>query len=500
MLNFAGKDDFVWWTGVVEDVENDPLQIGRVRVRIYGHYDDDIAVEELPWASPVMPISSASIGGIGQSPTGVMVGSWVMGFFRDSHGGQDPIIWGTLPGRKLGANEGQSRNNRGREVPSTLQDYSSKKAAGVPTTNTGVVENAEPTPLSDVAASDAASADLVSFLKKKEGYSSTSYWDHKQHSIGYGTKANFAGEVIDEAEAERRLEQNIGKYRGYVLDREKKYGYSWNERQRDALTSFAYNLGPGALDTLTANGTRDNETIASKMLLYNKASGKTIDALATRRQEERAMFLSGGTDLPSPALSPDTTEEQREQRADSRVSQQTIQQSGSTNTVGNVSTTDNSQATQSTKSDLPERSGLVEEPETEEHEKKEDLTTNSKFTEPASPYAAQYPYNNATKSRSGHLIEIDDTPGNERIHTFHRSGSFEEYHPDGKRVNKTVGEGYELVLGNKNLHVKGNLTIVVDGNYNIVVAGKSTSGVGGTTDVTSGGNHTIKAPKIDLNP
>ena len=60
-------------------------------------------------------------------------------------------------------------------------------------------------------------------MKKKEGYSSDSYWDHKQHSIGYGTKANFPGEVIDEAEAEASLSQNIAKYRGYVLEREKKY-------------------------------------------------------------------------------------------------------------------------------------------------------------------------------------------------------------------------------------------------------------------------------------
>ena len=56
MLNFVGKDNFVWWTGIVEDVENDPLKIGRVRVRIIGYYDEEVSTEELPWAMPIMPI------------------------------------------------------------------------------------------------------------------------------------------------------------------------------------------------------------------------------------------------------------------------------------------------------------------------------------------------------------------------------------------------------------------------------------------------------------
>lgn len=96
MYNSSGM---VWWQGVVQDV-NDPEQIGRVRVRIFGYHISDIQklpIENLPWVSPIMPISSASIGGLGQSPTGVVVGSWVVGFFRDGENAQDPIIFGTIP-------------------------------------------------------------------------------------------------------------------------------------------------------------------------------------------------------------------------------------------------------------------------------------------------------------------------------------------------------------------------------------------------------------------
>jgi len=53
----------------------------------------------LPWAPPIMPITSAAIGGVGQSPTGALPGAWVMGFFRDGMNAQDPIVWGTIYGK-----------------------------------------------------------------------------------------------------------------------------------------------------------------------------------------------------------------------------------------------------------------------------------------------------------------------------------------------------------------------------------------------------------------
>ena len=34
-------DKFNWWFGVVED-RNDPLKLGRVRVRCYGWHTDDL--------------------------------------------------------------------------------------------------------------------------------------------------------------------------------------------------------------------------------------------------------------------------------------------------------------------------------------------------------------------------------------------------------------------------------------------------------------------------
>ena len=101
LQNFLGQDGFIWFVGVVED-RSDPTYTGRVRVRCLGYHTEDKTVlptSDLPWASPVLPITSSGISGIGHSPTGLVEGSWVFGFFRDSNYSQEPIVLGSLPGR-----------------------------------------------------------------------------------------------------------------------------------------------------------------------------------------------------------------------------------------------------------------------------------------------------------------------------------------------------------------------------------------------------------------
>lgn len=98
--NFIGQDGFIWFVGVVED-RQDPTHTGRVRVRCLGYHTDDKTVlptSDLPWASPVLPITSSGVSGIGHTPTGLLEGSWVFGFFRDSQYAQEPVILGSLPG------------------------------------------------------------------------------------------------------------------------------------------------------------------------------------------------------------------------------------------------------------------------------------------------------------------------------------------------------------------------------------------------------------------
>ncbi len=79
MRHFLGQDGFIWFIGVVED-RLDPQYMGRVRIRCLGIHTEnkeDLPTADLPWAMPLLPITSSGISGIGQTPTGLVEGSWV---------------------------------------------------------------------------------------------------------------------------------------------------------------------------------------------------------------------------------------------------------------------------------------------------------------------------------------------------------------------------------------------------------------------------------------
>ena len=87
--------------------------------------------------------------------------------------------------------------------------------------------------------------------------------------------------------------------------------------------------------------------------------------------------------------------------------------------------------------------------------------------EPPSAFRAQYPYNKVVQTESGHVFEVDDTPNFQRIHTYHRSGTYQEIDVKGDRVSKIVGDDYEIVVKNKTVFVKGNVNIQVQGNVTL---------------------------------
>jgi len=100
---FLGFNDFIWFNGVVED-RLDPYKIGRVRVRCIGIHTHDkevLPTADLPWAQVVLPVTSPGISGLGSSPSFLLQGSWVFGYFRDGTDCQEPVVLGSIPGRPV---------------------------------------------------------------------------------------------------------------------------------------------------------------------------------------------------------------------------------------------------------------------------------------------------------------------------------------------------------------------------------------------------------------
>ena len=136
------------------------------------------------------------------------------------------------------------------------------------------------------------------------------------------------------------------------------------------------------------------------------------------------------------------------------------------------------------------------------------LASGGKFNEPTPPFNAKYPYNNVMQTESGHVQEWDDTPGAERIHTYHRSGSFIEFHPDGTQVNKSVGKSYFLTNGESYTHVGLEMNQTVDGGGGLFVNAKRGNGrtynvrvgAGASYDtIVEDGDYNITLPKGTMN-
>jgi hypothetical protein len=261
----------IWFIGVVED-RNDPERIGRLRVRIFGDHTDDrtkIPTSDLPWSQVVMPVTSGSIGGIGDSPTGIVQGSWVVGFYLDGSSKQQPLIIGTIPGES-----GPTNTSKGFSDPSGV--------------NPVRIEGPD-TPL--VATED-----------------------YKEHA-SYISKVDVRVEGIEKAVPPK-------------------------------VTSVA---------------------------------SDEPDAYYTR-QSWSSPQVNGGK-------------------------------------------------------------------------------------------AVQYPHNKVRETESGHVFEIDDTPGNSRISEFHKSGTYYEVQNDGTKTETIVKDNYTVIFGADNIYVKGNVNITHDGDFRHLVKG-----------------------------
>lgn len=115
------------------------------------------------------------------------------------------------------------------------------------------------------------------------------------------------------------------------------------------------------------------------------------------------------------------------------------------------------------------------------------------WDEPESAFRGAYPYNKVTQTESGHIIEIDDTPGSERIHLYHRSGTYIEIDANGSVVKRTKGSSYEIIDRNGKISIAGRADISVNGACNIFVGNDANIEVEGDVNLTSHNDITAQA-------
>lgn len=128
-------------------------------------------------------------------------------------------------------------------------------------------------------------AKYIEELKKFEGFRARPYWDYRQWTNGYGTKALSKSEIITRAEATRRLEARLAQIE-HQLD-QKFPGLAAGTKA--ALASLTYNIGSrwmtsSGLAAAVRSGNAD--AIRARMRLYNKAGGKVLASLVKRRGTE----------------------------------------------------------------------------------------------------------------------------------------------------------------------------------------------------------------------
>jgi hypothetical protein len=100
--DYLGRGGYIWWVGEVED-KDDPLNLGRVKVRVLGWYTGPkkdyttaLPKKDLPWALVLQPTNQSGADGLGFSAGQLDPGAFVLGFFMDGEEAQLPVVIGVL--------------------------------------------------------------------------------------------------------------------------------------------------------------------------------------------------------------------------------------------------------------------------------------------------------------------------------------------------------------------------------------------------------------------
>lgn len=508
--------------GVIEERLSDPYKIGRCRVRVFGLHSEnraDLPTQDLPWAIPIQSITSAATSGLGTSPTGMVEGSWVAIVFSDAEK-QHPIIIGTLG-----------------SIPFATQTKTSQEIVDEPpvlrTDDGGVVTDGSGNPISvEDSGRPKYPQELdiqnngETFILREEAISSLtpgrndyrknyeslpdstliySYQDTKGiWTIGFGSTYLSNNARVDSSTVLTKGECiELARYKiknEFVAAIKRNLSAPVTQSMFDAMVSMAYNIGyPRFIKSpmfSAVNGGRYGEASALIDSTYSKG-------LKNRRSAERALFDKDGyptgegaiEKTPDQILQQEKTHPSPPQKSFSQI---TSSGNGFVDPTGKFPRYTNEPDTNRLARGETISETIVARKDAA-RVKSVKTASGKTWRQPPVPYNATYPYNHVRMTESGHVEEFDDTKGNERLHRYHKSGTYEEIDTNGTKVVRIIGDSYEICDRDGNIYIRGNCNLTVLGDCNIRVENDYTIETLGNIKMVAGGNISMHAKQgVDI--
>lgn len=551
--NLYARDGFWWWIGVVED-RQDPLKLGRCRVRVMGYHGSGevLPIEDLPWAMPMTPILSAAISGKGEAPLGPLEGTWVVGFFADGAECQQPIMMGTMGGFPTTSNTCTARQQQSQNINNVLKDNKGNvitDANGVALPNNSLPVQPEDTESLSIYATlpplnQPEIQKLMDALGERESSSVVGGVQNYSvvNDLGYVGKYQFGAAAL---QTQGYIRSSIPKTTPVNSDLEN--SANWTGKN-----------GINSLDDFKANKNNVQEIVMYENIKFNYTELKrlkVIDSTASTKADVAgylaAAHIGGAGGAKQLSDGVNRTDELGTGTRDyfnlgvaaldgtADLPVQVAALSSVTSSKNPITDTFNSFAgvLNNPKLGRPDSYGdpnsvyprceytaradtnklatrndnldTTPVPQKETVRIKNIPTANDKhgkWEEPPSAYNARYPYNHVKETESGHVIELDDTPNAERIHIYHRTGTYVEIDRNGSVRTRVRGENYEVYNRNNQVYVQGNADVTVDGSKTLLVKntldvevlGKTTINIKDHADVNISGDLNLKARNITM--
>lgn len=546
-----------FFIGIVESVE-DPLKLNRVQVRVFGVHTealDDIPTEKLPWA--LCLTNNAAVSGIGNSGTQYMRGSAVMVIFKDQESKQQPIILGGFHGVPIDISPFKGEEQViDAELVINKVDYKQdiievdvNDEIGVPVDTSSTTGTAKPLPTKEEAKKESvatSSTDARTKLKARLAVLESGDNYTKTNSRGYVGKYQMgADNLVDRGYVKRGTKNNqltdsnnwTGKdginsaedFKKNPAVQEKAMDASLDanekqlkrmrviddnttEQEKAGLLASSHLVGAGGAYAMRNGGKLPNgKTVAtsdgnntSGKHYYDEGYAAVAGKLPTVAPDKISKDNPSREPSPNPVVG--KVKNPITRKDDVALGKIDVTAGG----TKSIATSDlgfqdpeeefpryfDEQDTNRLARNQNIGETIVPIKEGLEHKNVQKANGKGMWNQSPTPYNARYPFNAVHETQSGHVIEVDDTPDNERLHLYHKTGTFEEIDANGTLVRRIVGDAYEVWDRDGYIHIKGTVNITVEGNANILVAndceleidGDLNANVGGNSNWSIGGN------------